>query len=208
MRYAIISTFILGAIVIPSPAYAQFSSFSSGSDNCSGVCVKLDFGSGNNDNSFNSGFGGSSTSGNNNLRWQLGLTWKPSPPEVAHVEAERTKQRLEDNRTLMVSLADAIVQNKTELARGLAILLAPRLGYSNPLILLAEMKQGSANVGSLPAGMPKLAPSIFPPTTQSQPPTTPIPPTTQSQPQTNPIPPTNQKQPENTIKNSPLIELR
>lgn len=168
MRYAIISSSILGAIVIASPACAQFSSFSSGSDNCSGVCVKLDFGSANNDNSFNSGFGGSPTTGNNNLRWQLGLTWKPNPPEIAQVEAERTKQKLEDNRSLMISLADAIAQNKTELARGLAILLAPRLGYSNPLILLAEMKQGSTNIGSVPTTIPKPAISTILPTIQTQ----------------------------------------
>jgi hypothetical protein len=195
MKKNLIPTLMIGLTTIAAPADAQFSSFSSGSDNCSGVCVKLDFGSANNDNSFNNGFGSSSTSGGNNLRWQLGLTWKPNPPEIAQVEAERTKQRLEDNRTLMVSLADAIAQNKTELARGLAILLAPRLGYSNPLILLAEMKQGSVNVGSVPTEVPRAVPSIFPPTTQSQP-------------TTNQIPPTNPKQPENTINNSPPIELR
>jgi hypothetical protein len=168
MKYAIVSTFIWGFITIQTPAHAQFSSFSSGSDNCAGICVKLDFGSANNDNSFNNGFNSSSTNGGNNLRWQLGLTWKPSPPEVSQAETERTKQRLEDNRTLMISLADAIAQNKTELARGLAILLAPRLGYSNPLILLAEMRQGSSNIGSAPAAIPTAVTSTFPPKIQSQ----------------------------------------
>jgi hypothetical protein len=162
MKYTLIPALIIGLTTIAAPAAAQFSSFSSGSDNCSGVCVKLDFGSANNDNSFNSGFGSSSTTGGNNLRWQLGLTWKPNPPEIAQVEAERTKQRLEDNRTLMVSLADAIAQNKTELARGLAILLAPRLGYSNPLILLAEMKQGSVNIGAAPANPPQPNTNLIP----------------------------------------------
>ena len=167
MKYTLFFPLIIGSIAIAAPATAQFSSFSSGSDSCSGVCVKLDFGSANNDNSFNSGFSDSSTSGSNNLRWQLGITWKPNPPEIAQVEAERTKQRLEDNRTLMVSLADAIAQNKTELARGLAILLAPRLGYSNPLILLAEMKQGSVNIGAAPTQAPAASTNILPPSIQS-----------------------------------------
>jgi hypothetical protein len=164
MNYTFLSTLTLGLSIIAAPAHAQFSSFSSGSDSCSGVCVKLDFGSANNDNSFGSGFGGSSQTSTNNLRWQLGVTWRPNPPEIAQVEAERTKQKLDDNRTLMTSLADAIAQNKTELARGLAILLAPRLGYSNPIVLIAEMKQGSMNIGAAPAAMPKEATTLIPPT--------------------------------------------
>jgi hypothetical protein len=165
MNYTFLSTLILGLTIVAAPAHAQFSSFSSSSDSCSGVCVKLDFGSANNDNSFGSGFGTSSPASNNNLRWQLGLTWRPNPPEIAQVEAERTKQKLDDNRTLMTSLADAIAQNKTELARGLAILLAPRLGYSNPIVLIAEMKQGSVNIGATPTAMPKEATTLIPPTT-------------------------------------------
>lgn len=131
-----------------APACAQFSSFSTGIDTCSSVCVKLDVGSANNDNSFNNGFNSGSVSSPNNLRWQLGVTWRPNPPEVAQAEGERTKQRLEDNRNLMLTLADAIAQNKTELARGIAILLAPRLGYKDPKILIAEMKEGSVNIGA------------------------------------------------------------
>jgi hypothetical protein len=166
MKYTLIPALMLGLMTVEAPAYAQFSSFSSSSDSCSGVCVKLDFGSANNENSFNSGFNSSSTTGGNNLRWQLGITWKPSPPEINQAETERTKQRLDDNRTLMVSLADAIAQNKTELARGLAILLAPRLGYTNPIVLIAEMKQGSVNIGAAPTVMPKEATTLIPPTTQ------------------------------------------
>ena len=177
MNYTFLSTLTLGLAIVAAPVHAQFSSFSSSSDSCSGVCVKLDFGSANNDNSFGSGFGGSSATSSNNLRWQLGVTWRPNPPEIAQVEAERTKQRLEDNRTLMTSLADAIAQNKTELARGLAILLAPRLGYSNPVILLAEMKQGSVNIGAVPNLMPKEATTLIPPTVPSKEATTLIPPT-------------------------------
>ena len=165
MNYTFLSTLILGLTVIAAPVHAQFSSFPSGSDSCSGVCVKLDFGSANNDNSFGSGFGGSSATSNNNLRWQLGVTWRPNPPEITQIEAERTKQKLEDNRTLMTSLAEAIAQNKTELARGLAILLAPRLGYTNPIVLIAEMKQGSVNIGAAPSTTPKEATTLIPPTT-------------------------------------------
>jgi hypothetical protein len=168
MKHAIFFWSILGLTTIAAPANAQFSSFPSGSDNCSSFCVRLDLGSANNDNSFNSGFNGSSTTSNNSPRWQVGVTWRPNPPEVAQVEADRTKQRLEDNRSLITTLADAIAQNKTELARGLAILLAPRLGYNNPVTLIAEMKQGSMNIGSVPAETPKKIDSIIPPTIQSQ----------------------------------------
>jgi hypothetical protein len=168
MNYTLLSTLVLGLTIITTPTYAQFSSFSSGSDSCSGVCVKLDFGSANNDNSFGSGFGTSSPASNNNLRWQLGVTWRPNPPEIAQVEAERTKQKLDDNRTLMTSLAEAIAQNKTELARGLAILLAPRLGYTNPIILIAEMKQGSVNIGATPTVIPKESTTLIPPAAQAK----------------------------------------
>jgi hypothetical protein len=168
MKYALLSSTILGFAIMAAPAIAQFSSFPTGSDSCTSFCVRLDLGSSSNDNSFSSGFNNSSVSGGNNLRWQLGVTWRPNPPEVAQVEAERTKQRLEDNRSLITTLADAIAQNKTELARGLAILLAPRLGYSNPVTLIAEMKQGSMNIGSVPAQISPLIPNIIPPTIQGQ----------------------------------------
>jgi hypothetical protein len=149
MNYILFFSICSIAIAIGDPVRAQFSSFSSGSDNCSSVCVKLDLGSANNDSSsFNGGFNSGSPTSGNNVRWQLGLTWRPNPPEVAQGEADRTKQRLDDNRTLMLTLAEAIAQNKTELARGIAILLAPRLGYKDPRILLTEMKEGSMNIGS------------------------------------------------------------
>ncbi len=152
MKFSLLYAFILSAIAFATPARAQFSSFSSGTDGCSSLCVKLDLGSANNDSSFNGGFNGGFNSGSpttpNNLRWQLGITWRPSPPEVAREEGERIKQRLDDNRSLMLTLADAIAQNKTELARGIAILLAPRLNYRDPRILIAEMKEGSMNIGS------------------------------------------------------------
>jgi hypothetical protein len=169
MKYAIFFCTILGVTTIIAPAQAQFASFPSGSDNCSTICFKVDVGSANNDNSFfNSGFNNSSGSGSNNLRWQVGVTWRPNAPEVAQAEGERTKQRLEDNRSLMTTLAEAIAQNRTALARGIAILLAPRLGYNDPRKLIAEMKEGSLNLGVMPvaptSGTPNLnlAPSIAP----------------------------------------------
>jgi hypothetical protein len=171
MKYVQILSVMLGSISISSPALAQFSSFSTGVDSCSSICVKLDLGSANNDSSFNGGFNGGFNSGSpttpNNIRWQLGITWRPNSPEVTQAEGERIKQRLDDNRTLMVTLADAIAQNKTELARGIAILLAPRLGYKDPRILIAEMKEGSMNIGSAkvevkPVTTNGISPSIDP----------------------------------------------
>jgi hypothetical protein len=149
MKYTLFPFIILGIAAIATPAHAQFSSFSTGADSCFNVCVKVDLGSANNDSSFGSGFNnGFSNSGDSsntakNIRWQVGVVWKPNAPEVAQAEGERTKQKLEDNRSLMTNLADAIAQNKTELASGLAILLAPRLGYSDPRKLIADLKEGS-----------------------------------------------------------------
>lgn len=149
MKYIVLLSICSISMAIAAPVRAQFSSFSSGTDNCSSVCVKLDLGSANSDSSsFNGGFNSGSPTSGSNVRWQLGLTWRPNPPEVAQGEADRLKQRLDDNRTLMLTLAEAIAQEKTELARGIAILLAPRLGYKDPRILLAEMKEGAVKVGS------------------------------------------------------------
>ena len=141
------------------PCYAQFSSFPVGSDGCSNLCVKLDLGSSNNDSSFggfnsgfnsgvNNSFNSGSSNGSSGVRWQIGITWRPTAPEVSLAESERVKRQLEDNRSLMIALAEAITQNKTEMAHGLAILLAPRLGYKDPRKLLADLKEGSMNVGT------------------------------------------------------------
>ncbi len=169
MKYALFSTLIiLGMTIITSPASAQFSSFPSSSDSCSNLCVKLDLGSANNDSSFssgfNNGFNSSTSTGANNLRWQVGVTWRPNPPEIIQVEGDKVKQRLDDNRSLMISLAEAISQNRTEMARGLAILLAPRLGYTDPRKLLAEMKEGASNIRPAPVEITKESTNINPPT--------------------------------------------
>lgn len=170
MKYTLVSAVILGVTTITAPAHAQFSSFSTGSDNCLNVCVKVDLGSANNDSSFGGGFNNSlsgsdsSNSSAKNIKWQVGIVWKPNAPEVAQAEGERTKQKLEDNRSLMTNLADAIAQNKTELASGLAILLAPRLGYSDPRKLIADLKEGSIPKIAQTAVTPKkeapLAPTV------------------------------------------------
>lgn len=62
----------------------------------------------------------------------------------------------------MATLADAIAQNKTELARGIAILLAPRLGYKDPRVLLAEMKEGSMNIGAAKVEIKPVIPNVNP----------------------------------------------
>jgi hypothetical protein len=167
MKYTLIPAVILGVATIAAPAYAQFSSFSTGADNCYNVCVKVDVGSANNDSSFGSGFnnsfsGSDSSSSGKNIKWQVGVVWKPNAPEVAQAEGERTKQKLEDNRSLMTNLADAIAQNKTELASGLAILLAPRLGYSDPRKLIADLKEGSIPKVAQTSVEPKKEPTKVP----------------------------------------------
>jgi hypothetical protein len=126
-RYLVLSIATTGAICYGLPSNAQFTSNTEG---CGTVCVKLDLqsGSSNGFNNFDS-FGFNNTnngfSNNNNIRWQLGVTWRPTAPEVAQGEAERTKQRLDDNRSLMLALTEAIAQDKTD-----------------PKILLAELKEG------------------------------------------------------------------
>ena len=134
------------------PSYAQFSTFPVSSESCSNVCLKLDVGSANNIDSL-----GLNNSGNNNLRWQASVTWRLNAPEVVQAEAERVKQRLEDNKTLITTLAEAIAQNKPELARGIAIILAPRLNYQDPKVLIAELKEGTINLGTTPIAIKKAA---------------------------------------------------
>ena len=167
MKYALRSALILGLTTIAAPCLAQFSSFSSGVDNCSNLCVKLDLGSSNNDssfgsNSFNGGFNSGGNSGSSGVRWQVGITWRPTAPEISLAEAERVKRQLEDNRSLMTALAEAIAQNKTEMAQGLAILLAPRLGYKDPRKLIADLKEGSMNVGATKVEIQKGATTVAP----------------------------------------------
>jgi hypothetical protein len=151
MKYFLFPSVMLGMMTIASPTHAQFSSFSSSSGSCSNLCLNLDVGT--SVDNFGSGFGGfNNGSVNNGLQWKAGVSWRPNAPEVTQVETERTKQRLEDNRSLTVALAEALAQNKTELARGLAILLAPRLNYSDYRVLLAELKVGAVNsVGNVSA---------------------------------------------------------
>jgi hypothetical protein len=145
---------------IPFPSYAQFSTFPVSSESCSNICLKLDVGSANNIDSL--GFNNSNGSGGNNLRWQASITWRLNAPEVVQAEAERIKQRLEDNKTLITTLAEAIAQNKPELARGIAIILAPRLNYQDPKVLIAELKEGTINLGTTPITIKKAASNVSP----------------------------------------------
>jgi hypothetical protein len=135
-------------VVTALPSYAQFSTFPTSSDSCSNVCIKLDVGSPGSADSF--GFNNSGSSGSSsNLRWQASVTWRPGAPEVTQAESDRIKQRLEDNKTLITTLAEAIAQNRPELARGIAIILAPRLNYTDPKILIAEIKEGTIQSGAV-----------------------------------------------------------
>jgi hypothetical protein len=145
MKCALLSVLIMGVTTTAAPCYAQFST---SSDSCSSLCVKLDFGSLTDSSSSSSSFNSGSTYGNNGLRWQAGIVWRLTTPEVSSADAERVRRQLEDNRSLMVALTEAIAQNKTEMAHGLAILLAPRLGYKDPRKLLADLKEGSVNIGA------------------------------------------------------------
>ena len=184
MKSALLTSVILGMMTIASPSYAQFSSFPVSSDACSTLCLKLDLGSTNNDsyggfnNSFNSGFNtgfnNNSSSGSSGIRWQVGVTWRLTAPDVSLAETERVKRQLEDNRSLMLALAEAITQNKNELANGLAILLAPRLGYGDSRKLLADLKTGSMNIGSAKIQLqPVTTPTAIAPPIQIPPGTTP-----------------------------------
>ncbi len=119
-------------------------------------------GSANNIDSLGFNNSNSSSGNNNNLRWQASVTWRLNAPEVVQAEAERIKQRLEDNKTLITTLAEAIAQNKPELARGIAIILAPRLNYQDPKVLIAELKEGTINLGTTPIAIKKAAVNVSP----------------------------------------------
>jgi hypothetical protein len=155
MKYSLLFLLPLGAMNIALPSYAQFTTFPTGSDNCSNVCIRLDVGSVNSSVDTFAFNNSSNNNSNSGIRWQIGITWRPNAPEVTQAEAERVKQKLEDNRSLIIALADAIAQGKPELARGLAIILAPRLNYADPKQLIAELKEGTINIGqSTPATNP------------------------------------------------------
>jgi hypothetical protein len=202
MKYALLSALILGVTTMVSPGYAQFSS---SSDSCSSLCVKLDLGSStNSDSSSSSVFSTSSSSyGSNNLRWQLGITWRPNASEGLVAESERVRRQLEDNRSLMIALTEAIAQNKTEMAHGLAILLAPRLGYGDPRKLLADLKEGSMNIGSAQIDIRKGSNNLAPALIQNQPGVTLVAPApVQNQPGSNSVTPAASGSP------AAIIEIR
>lgn len=154
MKYSLFFSLILGAITVETvgaiPCYGQFSTFSSTSESCANFCIKLDVQSASTSNNLDSfGFNnGSPNSSSGGIRWQIGVAWRPNAPEVLQQEAERVKQKLDDNRSLIIALAESIAQNKPELSRGIAIILAPRLNYADPKQLIAELKEGIINIGN------------------------------------------------------------
>jgi hypothetical protein len=157
MKYSLLFGLNLGAMITilfgAAPSHAQFTTFpSSSSDSCANLCIRLDVQSASSSSGldslgFNSGGLGSSSS-NGGIRWQIGVAWRPNAPEVIQQEAERVKQKLDDNRSLIIALAESIAQNKPELSRGIAIILAPRLNYADPKQLIAELKEGTINIGN------------------------------------------------------------
>jgi hypothetical protein len=159
MKYSLLFGLTLGAIITTlfgaSPSYAQFTTFpSSSSDSCANFCIRLDVQSASTNSGLDSfGFNNSGLNNNSNsggIRWQIGVAWRPNAPEVIQQEAERVKQKLDDNRSLIIALAESISQNKPELSRGIAIILAPRLNYADPKQLIAELKEGTINIGNTP----------------------------------------------------------
>jgi hypothetical protein len=153
MKYSLFLSLILGAMTVGAvgvvPSYGQFSTFPGTSESCANFCIKLDVQSASTSNGLDSfGFNnGSLNNSNGGIRWQIGVAWRPNAPEVIQQEAERVKQKLDDNRSLIIALAESIAQNKPELSRGIAIILAPRLNYADPKQLIAELKEGTINIG-------------------------------------------------------------
>ncbi len=158
MKYSLLFGLTLGAIITASfgasPSYAQFTTFpGASSDSCANFCIKLDVQSASTNSGLDSfGFNNSGLNNNSNggIRWQIGVAWRPNAPEVIQQEAERVKQKLDDNRSLIIALAESIAQDKPELSRGIAIILAPRLNYADPKQLIAELKEGTINIGNTP----------------------------------------------------------
>jgi hypothetical protein len=122
--------------VIAFPGQAQTVPSPSISENCSNFCIKFDVQSGYPNNiDFNN-----PSYNPNNIRWQLSLIWRSSSPETIQLEERIAKQQLEDNKAAMAKLAEAISQNNTALANGLSIILAPKLGYKNPQLLISDLQ--------------------------------------------------------------------
>jgi hypothetical protein len=167
MKYSLLSGLTLGAMITASfsatPGYAQFTTFpGSTSDSCANFCIKLDVQSASTNSGLDS-FGFNNSGLNNNsggIRWQIGVAWRPNAPEVIQQEAERVKQKLDDNRSLIIALAESIANNKPELSRGIAIILAPRLNYADPKQLIAELKEGTINIGNTPVRATTNTPAI------------------------------------------------
>jgi hypothetical protein len=86
---------------------------------------------------------------NNRQTWEAvgGIVWQISSPENTQaktnrliVQSEREKLERESTVILIEKLADAIESGKSERANLLAIILAKRLGYSDPQQLLREAR--------------------------------------------------------------------
>jgi hypothetical protein len=140
MKQILLSSLILAAIAFPSQAQTVPPPITS--ENCSNLCIKFDVQSG-----YPNNIDFSNPSYNpNNIRWQLSLTWRSTSFDIIQLEEQIAKRQLEDNRVAMVKLAEAISQNNTALANGLAVILAPKLGYKNHQLLIADLQAKSVTV--------------------------------------------------------------
>jgi hypothetical protein len=135
-----LSLLVITTIAFPRQAQALPEVITS--ENCSNFCLKLDVQSGliNNLDLNNS----------NNLRWQLSLIWQPNSPVAMQAEAQKARQKLEDIKTSMMELVEAISQNNMARANGLSILLAPKLGYTNPKQLIADIQAKAIPLSQTP----------------------------------------------------------
>jgi hypothetical protein len=145
MKYFLLTPLILFILAVASPGHAETSPSSESDQDCSTLCATMNVKSG-----IGKNLDPQSPQYNPNIQWDFKVIWKWNDPKARESEEKILKQQLEDNKALIVSLADALAQNKMIQARGFAILLAPRLNYSDPQKLMADMKTGIINIGRAP----------------------------------------------------------
>jgi hypothetical protein len=151
MKYPLFLCLMMSTIIIASPAQAQSSSTSPVKENCSNFCIEVNA---------NASSGLRKESNNlssdlnnpNNMQWQasINIIWRSDSPETTQAEAQRAKQKLEDLKTSMIDLVEAISQNNMARANGLSILLAPKLGYTNPKQLIADIQAKAIPLSQTP----------------------------------------------------------
>jgi hypothetical protein len=152
MKYSLIFVCLIGMIILP----AQSALANPTEERCSNFCIKVNVNTG-------SGFRkesnnlSSDLNSSNNMQWQasINIIWQSDSPETKQAEAQRAKQQLEDDKTLMTDLSEAISQNKMVRANSLAILLAKRLGYTDPKRLIADIQANTISLSKSPTKIPE-----------------------------------------------------